>query len=75
MRRCAGFGGGIVNPDLPDCPWCDSANTLKVDWSEMGTDFCRCSCCSKRCRVDNKGRVHKVESRKSDYISEAMFNA
>lgn len=40
---------------LPDCPWCDAANTLDVLWAEMGTTYCACSCCGKQCRVDKHG--------------------
>lgn len=59
--------------DLPDCPSCDSDGTLEIEWSEMGSTYCVCSCCAKRCRVDHDGRVHKVEPRKTDICDNEMF--
>lgn len=47
---------------FPDCPWCSAANTLELEWSEMGTDYCRCTCCSKRCRVDRHNLAHRFEA-------------
>lgn len=36
---------------LPDCAWCDAANSLSVEWTEMGAKFCTCSSCAHRTRV------------------------
>lgn len=41
--------------DQPQCPWCDAANTLDAGWSEMGSTYCHCTCCGKRCYVDRHG--------------------
>ena len=46
-----------LHPDI-QCSWCDSASTLEVEWTEMGVQFCVCSCCGKRTRV-----VHGVAYR------------
>lgn len=33
------------------CAWCDAADSLELEWMEMGTAFYLCSCCAKRTRV------------------------
>ena len=63
-----------ASPDpLPDCPHCSAADTLSVEWTEMGTQHCVCSCCAKPCRVDDKGHVHKAEPRQTDVSGNQMY--
>lgn len=57
---------------LPDCPHCDARETLKVEQTEYGSQFCECSCCSHRCRVDHEGRAQKVE-RKTDVSGQMIY--
>lgn len=47
---------------LGDCPWCDAANTLEVEWTEMGTEHCLCAGCGKRSCVTD-GRAGRSERR------------
>ena len=45
---------GLGTRRLPDCAWCAAANTLTVTWTEMGVEFCECSCCTQKTRVVDK---------------------
>lgn len=46
---------------LPDCAYCQAANTLEPIYVEMGVTFATCSCCGKTTRIDHEGIAHKVE--------------
>ena len=50
---------------LPDCPSCSAADTLKAVSRDAQTDvtLAECSCCSKVCRVDARGRVLRYVER------------
>jgi len=49
-----------VSRPLPDCPHCDSADTLKPERVEgAGTIVAVCSCCAKVVRVRPDGVVMK----------------
>jgi len=43
---------------LPDCPYCDTDQTLKACGAEpRGVKVCECASCGKRCRVSADGYV------------------
>lgn len=52
--------------DLPDCPWCDTAQSLTKVIIGLETPIYECSCCSKLFSLDNKNRAQRVPQREKD---------
>ncbi len=60
---------------LPNCPHCAATATLECEWVEMGTQYCVCSCCAKRCRVvgEHDPAVPATPRDKIDISGNEMF--
>lgn len=63
----------MAETDLPDCPHCRAASTLEAEWAEMGAKFCVCSCCAKRCRVDERNRAHRDDVSQIDVSGHMVY--
>lgn len=47
--------------NVPDCPKCNAADTLKVHRSDTrGQRWCYCTCCSKPVLIDAEGHILHV---------------
>ncbi len=56
----------ILQPSIPmpQCPYCDAADTLKAERVEgNGVFVCVCTCCAKQCRVNADGVVIHSDKR------------
>ena len=56
---------------LPDCSWCDAADSL-TEIVRAEARLYLCSCCSKVTRVDEKNRPHR-EPRQLDVSGHQMY--
>lgn len=45
---------------MPDCAWCDAAETLDHVWTEMGVGYYQCTCCEKFTRVGHDGISQRI---------------
>lgn len=64
----------MTTATLPDCPWCDAADTLDAEWVEMGARYCRCTRCSKRVRVDYDNRAYRMDDVYEHDVSGALID-
>jgi hypothetical protein len=56
--------GAAVLMDLPDCPRCDSANTLeKIRADTRGCIWALCTCCSHTMLIDANGIIVHVSTK------------
>ena len=57
---------------LPDCAWCDAADSL-TEIVGLEVRLFECSCCAKLTQVDEKNRAHR-EPRRTDVSGNQMYD-